>query len=227
MNITPSTLSKLAARPLNDNMISAVRGLLMRPMHLSSPHRLYHFLGQSAHESGGWRYDREVWGPTPAQKRYDTRTDLGNTVAADGDGYAYRGRAGFQITGKANYRRFTDWAQANYASAPNFVAVPDLINTDPWEGLASIWYWETNGLNALADAGDVAAVTRRINGGINGLEDRVRQTVAAGLLLAGYADVRSFQADNRLTADGIAGPITKATLHRVLRNAPPVMFALD
>lgn len=226
MNITPATLAAVVGRPVNDNMRSTIRGLLMRPATLSAPHQLYQFLGQAAHESGGWRYDRELWGPTPAQKGYDTRTDLGNTAAADGDGYLYRGRSGFQITGKANYRAFTTWAHVNYASAPDFVANPDLINTDPWEGMASIWFWETHGLTELAQTGNIEAVSRRINGGTNGMADRIKLTVDFGIALSGSKSVRSFQSDHRLVADGVAGPITRAALHKVLQLCPRLLFAL-
>lgn len=229
MNITPTTLAGLAGHAANANMTSTIRGLLMRQKDLCMPHRLYMFLGQAAHESGGWAYDRELWGakPTPAQARYDTRTDLGNTSAVDGDGYLYRGRAGFQITGRSNYAAFTNWAQANFGSAPNFISNPDLINTDPWEGLASVWYWETHGLNALADAGNIEAISRRINGGTNGLDERYRLSVAAGILLGGYPDIRTFQHNHALTPDGVAGPITRGVLHKILTNAPPVLFALN
>lgn len=226
MIVTPAVLAQIAKRQANANMVSTIRGLLMRPKEMAAPQRLYMFLGQAAHESGLWQYDRELWGPTAAQKRYDIRTDLGNTPAVDGDGYLYRGRAGFQITGKYNYRAFTSWAQVNYANAPDFVSKPDMINTDPWEGLASIWFWEAHGLNALAEAGDINAVTKRINGGYNGLEDRIRCTVAAGMILAGYPDTRTFQRDHGLAADGIAGPLTRGVLHKVLRTAPEVIFAL-
>ncbi|WP_245440603.1 hypothetical protein [Neorhizobium sp. T25_13] len=54
---------------------------------LNRPHRVAHYLAQLMHESGAFRFDQEIWGPTAAQARYDTRTDLGNTPAADGDGY--------------------------------------------------------------------------------------------------------------------------------------------
>jgi putative chitinase len=229
MQITPATLAAVTGQPVNDNMQSTLRGLLLRPVNLAPPHRLYQFLGQAALESGSWRYDRELWGkkPTAAQDRYDIRKDLGNTPERDGDGYLYRGRSGFQITGKANYRQFTTWAQANYASAPNFVAAPDLINADPWEGLAAIWFWESRGLSALADLGDMAAITKRINGGYTALDDRVAWSVAFGILLAGHKTVRDFQSAHMLTVDGIAGPITRGILHKVLLHCPPVLFALS
>ena len=61
---------------------------------MDRPHRLTQYFAQLMHESGDFRYDREIWGPTAAQQRYDTRTDLGNTPEKDGDGYRYRGRTG-------------------------------------------------------------------------------------------------------------------------------------
>jgi putative chitinase len=227
MNITPATLAALAKVPVNTNMASTIRGLLMRPGLLSAPHRLACYLGQLGHESGCWRYDREIWGPTAAQKRYDTRTDLGNTAAADGDGFTYRGRGPVQITGKANYAAFTVWARKVSASAPDFVASPDLVVTDPWEGLGPIWYWETHGLSALADRGDDAAITKAINGGYNGLSERVALTDAARVLLSGAKDIRSFQLAHALNPDGIIGPITRGVLHRSLSIMPPVLFAMS
>lgn len=227
MNITPATLAAFAKAPVNANMVSTIRGLLMRPAGLSAPHRLACYLGQLAHESGRWRYDRELWGPTAAQKRYDTRTDLGNTAAADGDGYRYRGRGPIQITGRSNYDQFTSWCRKINAAAPDFVATPDAVVTDPWEGLVAIWYWETREMNTLADRGDDTAITKVINGGYNGLSERVTLTDAARLMLSGAKDARAFQLAHSLNPDGIIGPITRGILHRSLTTMPPVMFALS
>jgi len=191
---------------------------------LNRPHRLAQLVAQIMHESARFKYDRELWGPTPAQKRYETRTDLGNTAAVDGDGYLYRGRAGIQITGKSNYRQFTEWCKARFKSAPDFVKDPDLVNTDPWEGLAALWYWETRKLNTHADRGDINTVTRVINGGHNGLRDRKDLYVRTALVLLGYAphEVIRFQMDNALSVDGVAGPVTLAALHRALVLAKPL-----
>lgn len=187
---------------------------------LGKPHRLAHFLAQVMHESGRFRYDREVWGPTAAQKRYEGRTDLGNTVA--GDGAKFKGRGPMQVTGRSNYAQFTAWARKIDKKAPDFTAAPDLLNTDPWEGLSPLWYWETRKLNAKADIGDVRAVTKIVNGGYNGIADRELLYRRAALVLLGYApgEVTRFQMEHDLTADGVAGPKTLKALHWALIQLP-------
>ncbi len=90
-------------------------------------------------------------GPTDAQKRYDTRTDLGNTPQVDGDGKLYLGRTSGQLTGKGNYQAFCDWCVTRKLNPPDFVAKPDLLNNDPWEGLVPTWYWQSRNLNRWAD----------------------------------------------------------------------------
>lgn len=185
---------------------------------LDQPHRLVQFLTQLAHESAWFRYDREIWGPTPAQKRYDTRTDLGNTAAVDGDGKLYMGRTGIQITGKANYREFTAWCRKLDPAAPDFVKHPELVNTDPWEGLGPLWYWDTRRLNRYADQGDVENITRKINGGLNGYADRLSCLERLSLVRLGYkpADIKGFQKASGLVVDGLSGPKTRAALHQAL-----------
>lgn len=187
---------------------------------LDQPHRLAQFLAQLMHESLDFRYDREVWGPTTAQQRYDVRTDLGNTPARDGDGKLYMGRTGIQITGKANYAAFRDWCRANIdPKAPDFVATPEAVNSDPWEGLAPIWYWSTRKFNRAADEGDAEMITRKINGGLNGYDDRLRRLARVSLVLLGYGpeEVEGFQRDAGLAlVDGIPGPKTRAALHQAL-----------
>lgn len=189
------------------------------------PHRLAQFLPQILHESGNFRYDKEIWGPTPAQKRYDTRKDLGNTPAADGDGFLYRGRAGIQVTGKANYTAFRDWCRANIKpDAPDFVSDPDAILTDPWEGLAPIWYWSTRNLNRYADSGNPEMIRRKINGGTNGLTECLDLYTKVALVMLGFkpGDVREFQSgakgDGLYTGDvdGLDGPQTRSALHMAL-----------
>lgn len=226
MQITAATLAAIAGRPANANMASTIAGLERAGVGagLNRPHRLAQFLAQLAHEAMGWHYDREVWGPTAAQKRYDTRTDLGNTAALDGDGFLYRGRGPIQITGKSNYRQFRDWCRRLDPSAPDFVANPDAVLTDPWEGLGPIWFWQTRDLNRFADVGDLLAVSNGINGGTNGLADRQAQYARSGLVLLGFATLKKFQSHAGLKADGIAGPATRAAIHAALAKRPLVTF---
>ncbi len=199
---------------------------------LDQPHRFVQFLAQVLHESMGFTYDREIWGPTPAQKRYDTRIDLGNTAAVDGDGKLYMGRTALQLTGKDNYRRFTLWARKFIAAdAPDFILKPDLVNTDPWEGLVPLWFWSEGNstgksLNRFADIGDVEMITKRVNGGLNGYDDRLRYLARGSLYYCGFnpSGLAAFQKENGLVADGIFGPKTRAALHeRLLKLTPGAM----
>lgn len=201
---------------------------------LDLPHRQVHFVCQLAHESGRFRYDREIWGPTAAQARYDTRPDLGNTKALDGDGYKNRGRGPIQLTGGGNIGRFEDWAVSVFgrANVPDFSGNPDLINTDPWEFLSAVWYWEKGNptgksLNVYADANNIEAITRKINGGLNGYADRLDLYTRTALVFLGYAltagAVRRFQIDAGFTgddADDIAGARTRGALHARLKALP-------
>jgi len=137
---------------------------------INTPARLAAFLAQIGHESGRLAYVREIWGPTPAQARYEGRKDLGNSQP--GDGKRYMGRGLIQTTGRANYRATRDGLAAFVPNVPDFEAVPALLERPDLAALSAAWYWHSRGLNALADAGDFVAITRRINGGTNGLADR-------------------------------------------------------
>lgn len=198
---------------------------------LLQPHRDVQYFAQLMHESGDFKHDKEIWGPTPAQQRYDTRTDLGNTPERDGDGYEYRGRSGIQLTGKYNYERFTAWARKKFTGliVPNFVEEPDAVNRDPWEGLVPLWYWdvgnpEGKSLNRYADRGDNEMITRRINGGTNGLGDRLLRYRRLALVVLGHGpnDVREFQKRAKAKGlykgevDGHDGPQTRVALHKSL-----------
>lgn len=221
VQITAANLRAAAKGAVNAQNMNSVLLAMSRygaEFGMDKPHRAVQFYAQIMHESGDFRYDREIWGPTPAQKRYDTRKDLGNTPALDGDGKLYMGRTAMQLTGKSNYRAFTEWCRNHSMNCPDFVRNPDAVNTDPWEGLVPLWFWDTNHLNNYADKGDIEMITRRINGGINGLADRVDHYVRLALVVLGYpADgARQFQANAGIAPDGIAGPKTRAELHKAL-----------
>jgi len=185
MLITTQTLALIAGGPANANMTSFVLGLqdLGDDLGLTPPHRLAMYLGQWAHESMGWYYDREVWGPTPAQLRYEGRADLGNVYK--GDGSKFRGYTAAQITGRSNVTQFTRWARLRNPKAPDFTVDPAEMNTDPWEGYGPLWYWSTRNLNGLADQGLFDTITLRINGGYNGKQDRRDRYGRAAMVLMG------------------------------------------
>jgi putative chitinase len=132
---------------------------------INTPRRIAAFLAQIGHESGGLHWLVELWGPTPAQARYETRYDLGNI--APGDGYKYRGRGVIQITGRDNYRRAGEALGANLITSPERLGEPSLACR------SAGWFWRAHGCNELADAGKFEAITRVINGGLTGYAERL------------------------------------------------------
>lgn len=139
---------------------------------ITTPARIAAFLAQVGHESGGFRYTSEIWGPTPAQQRYEGRKDLGNTQP--GDGSRYRGHGFIQTTGRANHAAVRDRLRQRLSvEVPDFEEHPEALAELPWACLSAADYWDMRKLNALADAGDFEAITRKVNGGLNGHADRV------------------------------------------------------
>jgi putative chitinase len=149
---------------------------------IEAPARMAAFLAQLAHESGQFRFMEEIWGPTAPQRRYEPvttlATDLGNSEV--GDGQRFKGRGPIQITGRANYRRFGDLLDADLVADPSRAALPELAFR-----IAGL-FWSKKGLNELADRAtdeSFREITRRINGGFNGLEDRQKFYAVARTVL--------------------------------------------
>ena len=128
---------------------------------INTPARQASFLAQLAHESGQLVYVREL----ASGAAYEGRKDLGNTQP--GDGVRFRGRGLLQITGRTNY------AACGKALGLDLLAQPALLEQTVNACRSAGWFWQSRGLSALADAGDQVAVTRRINGGTNGLAERL------------------------------------------------------
>ena len=141
----------------------------MDEFEINTPARVAAFLAQLAHESGQLRFMEEIWGPTAAQRRYEPVTSLsrtlGNTVA--GDGFRFKGRGPIQLTGRANYQRFGGLLGLDLVGNPSLAATPEVAFR-----IAAL-FWQNRGLNPLADAQNFREITRRINGGFNGLADRL------------------------------------------------------
>ena len=162
---------------------------VMKRYEINTPKRLAHFLSQCGHESGGFKlfsenlnYSAEglvkIFGKyfnaetAPAYARKPER--IANKVYANrmangneesGDGWKFRGRGLIQLTGCANYTAYDKAVPESVLENPDLVA--GVLALD-----SAGWFWNTNGLNKISDAGDVTAVTKRVNGGTHGLADR-------------------------------------------------------
>ncbi len=137
---------------------------------IDTPLRMAHYLAQIAHESGELRYTVEQ-GARSYFDKYDTgklALQLGNTPQKDGDGYKYRGRGLIQITGRSNYDAYN---RSAYCGG-DVMTHPELLEKPLGAVKSSMWWWKTHGLNILADNDDVVKITKRINGGQNGLKER-------------------------------------------------------
>lgn len=133
----------------------------MAEFDINTPARQASFLSQVGHESGQLLYVEEL----ASGAAYEGRRDLGNTTA--GDGKRFKGRGLIQVTGRDNYRK------CGAALGLDLLTRPELL-CDPVNACRSAgWFWKENGLNELADAGDQVRITRRVNGGTNGLADRL------------------------------------------------------
>ena len=124
--------------------------------------RAQYFLAQLAHESVDLRYFEEI----ASGAAYEGRRDLGNTQP--GDGRRFKGRGPIQLTGRSNYASFGRWL----GDGDKFTDDPALVATPKYGFLAALYYWQTRSLNSYCDRGDFRGLTRRINGGYNGLVDR-------------------------------------------------------
>lgn len=133
------------------------------------------FLAQAGHESGHLLFTLELWGPTVAQRTYEPpsakATELGNTEP--GDGRRFCGRGLIQITGRANY------AMAAVELDLDLLEHPELLEQPEHAAMSAAWFWWDKKLSSIALAGNFVTLTRRINGGTNGLADRQALYAAA------------------------------------------------
>jgi putative chitinase len=137
--------------------------LAMWEFGIDTPMRQAAFLAQIAHESGSLKYVREI----ASGEAYEGRRDLGNTEP--GDGVRFRGRGLIQITGRTNYRA----CSLGLFGDERLLDQPELLEETVSACRSAGWFWQTMNLNALADIGAFRPITRAINGGYNGYDDRL------------------------------------------------------
>jgi putative chitinase len=196
MELTKDQLKQLLPKnPYIDHWHRAL-AILLPDYEINTPQRIAAFMAQCAHESGGFTALKENLNYKPATLRklfakyfptdalaeeycakpnkqeaianrvYASR--MGNGDESSGDGYKYCGRGLIQLTGKSNYIAFADSLEISPEEASEYLAT--------FEGAAqsACWFWESNKLNQWADKGDILTLTKRINGGTIGLEDRIK-----------------------------------------------------
>lgn len=144
---------------ITDEVVSALNETFTK-YEINTKVRQCHFLAQVLHESGSFRYTEEI----ASGVAYEGRADLGNTQP--GDGKKFKGRGNIQITGRFNYDLI------GKAFNIDLLTHPELLKQYPLAALSAGWYWNSRNLNSKADAGDFIGITKKINGGLNGLADR-------------------------------------------------------
>ncbi|WP_457420233.1 glycoside hydrolase family 19 protein [Roseateles sp. P5_E7] len=174
--LAPAWLSLLYLRAKDSDVADFSQRLLqvMANRHIDTPLRQAHFLAQVGHESGEFRFRAEI----ANGEAYQGRVDLGNLQP--GDGRKFKGRGLIQLTGRANYG---EYGRAIGREA-ELLATPELVETDP-ELCVDVagWFWAKRNLNNLADVDDLTSLTKRVNGGLNGIDDRRRLLMRAKALL--------------------------------------------
>lgn len=171
--LTASDLLKIAPQAPAKRMDQLAPNLIRTIIEfdITTPLRQAHFLAQIAHESDRFNAMEEY----ASGADYEWRDDLGNIYP--GDGVRYKGRGLIQITGRTNYRDCGRALGVDLVSNPTRLADPDLASR------SAGWYWSTRKLNPDADRDDVRTITRVINGGYNGLDDRIQLLAAAKRVL--------------------------------------------
>lgn len=172
--VTKELLIKVGVSGQRAALFAPLLDELLPAYGVNTPLRMRHFLAQALHETAGFKFLREL----ASGDAYDTRTDLGNTPEKDGDGRRYKGRGIFQTTGRYNYRR------VGQKMGLDLIAKPELLEQPRYAVISAGLFWADKGLAALADRDDIKGVTKRVNGGYNGIESRTawyNQLKKAGL----------------------------------------------
>ena len=162
MQITSQQIRRIAPKAKNADALAQCINQWAPTFGITTPLRMAHFLAQCAHETMGFVLMTEM----ASGRQYEWNAKLGNTHA--GDGVKFKGRGLLQLTGRANYQAY---ARSRFCNG-DLMSHPDWLAKLPGAVKSAMWYWMSRGLNALADQDNVFAITRKIHGGTNGLEQR-------------------------------------------------------
>lgn len=174
LSVTENDIIKLAGNPKRDYLPGLVKGFQQwfPAYEINNGIRVSHFMAQTAHESDNFKTMEEY----ASGDAYEGRTSLGNTQP--GDGRRYKGRGIIQLTGRTNYRIYGQALGLDLENNPDLAKIPENAVRIALE----FWKRQTRGgvsMNQLADRDDVVTITKRINGGTNGLDDRQRKLAIA------------------------------------------------
>lgn len=257
MQISTGLLMTLGAREVDASRHAGALGTLMQLHAIDTPLRIAHFLAQVMHESAhlsrvvenmnysanGLRrvFPRHFRDSVIASdyarqpERIGARAyagRMGNGDEASGDGYRYRGRGFIQLTGKSNYREFSAWVDDDVVTEPDRVA-------ERYPAHSAVFFWSTRRLNRFADLDDLRTITRRVNGGLNGFDDRKRLLELAkgwfGVPGVSNADLEpileNFQPTHRVRVKSLnlrsAPRVSPATWIATLSQSAPVQVLED
>jgi putative chitinase len=202
MKISPDNIRRLspsATQRIVDGIVKNQDAIIRGG--INTELRVCHFMAQLAHESAHFMVTREF----ASGAEYEGRISLGNTQP--GDGERFRGRGLIQTTGRANYREATDDIRKVVPTAPDFEANPEQLEEFPWALLAGISYWRRRNINYAADQDDILRVTRLVNGGLNGLEERKRYLrIAKAIWIPGSTSEQSSAVARPILRRGSKGP---------------------
>jgi putative chitinase len=165
MKVTINQMKQLGWNSITQKSVDELNAGIIK-FKIASINELRHFLSQVSHECGCGRWATEIWGPTKIQLSYEGRTSLGNNCP--GDGFKFRGAGYIQMTGRHNYTSFS-----KYMNDPKIVEIGAKYIADNYCWMSAFYWWINNGMSKLCSTNpSVATVTRRVNGGENGLASR-------------------------------------------------------
>lgn len=217
-----ATLAQVMGNRSGVNFANEVSGCneALRLVGATTVLRAAHFLAQCGHESAGLYYTEEI----ASGEAYNSRSDLGNSQS--GDGPRFKGRSYVQVTGRNHYRNLSEWAHSKglVTTATYFVDNPTQLAAKEYRWLGPVWYFTTQRPNwaAAADRDDLVAVTKMVNGGTRGIEDRrlyLNRAKALGAKLlpdSKWETLMAYYDEDWAPRFGFGGPRNIAGIQRIV-----------